>query len=200
MENFHGIPRLLRYPLTGKNISWQSQEPQEYQIHEHPESRSRPPIYLGKRILKQTKNLANWKIQRCGCSQRKHSLSLQNSLVWAILTYLLPEQIKRLINISCGNVIQIPFLLTHSQRYGKNTLLFPSFLHHLASTKIKKRSTNVNPNDTFLANTKLVSSSTQTYSSNTNYHQQQSFSITGGKPETPPIPTTETGGFSLVEG
>ena len=24
--------------------------------------------------------------------------------------------------------------------------------------------------------------------------------IIGGKPETPPIPTTETGGFSLVEG
>ena len=57
-----------------------------------------------------------------------------------------------------------------------------------------------NPNNTSLANRKLASSSTQTYSSNASNHQQQSFTITGSKPETPPIPTTETSGFSLIEG
>ena len=54
-----------------------------------------------------------------------------------------------------------------------------------------------NPNNTSLANTKLVSSSTQTYSSKASHHQQWSFRTTEKKPETPPIPTTEASGFSL---
>ena len=33
-----------------------------------------------KNILKQTKNLDNSKVQQNGCSQKKHSLSLQNNL------------------------------------------------------------------------------------------------------------------------
>lgn len=142
MENFHGIPGLLRYPLTGKNISWQSQEPQEYQIHEHPESRSRPPIYLGKRILKQTKNLANWKIQRCGCSQRKHSLSLQNSLVWAI--DLLATRANKKINKYIlwkrdTDSISIDAFSEIWEKYFIVSLLFASFGKYQNQKEINQR-------------------------------------------------------------
>ena len=80
-------------------------------------------------------------------------------------------------------------------------LLLSTFQPHLVSiNQNQKRINQHNPINTSLANTKLVSSSTQTYSSNTNHDHQQSFTITRNEPETPPIPTTETSGFSLVEG
>ena len=80
-------------------------------------------------------------------------------------------------------------------------LLLSTFQPHLVSiNQNQKRISQHNPNNTSLANTKLVSGSTQTYSSNTNHHQQQSFTITRNESETPPIPTTETSGFSLVKG
>ena len=79
--------------------------------------------------------------------------------------------------------------------------MLPTFQPHLASIdQNQKGNSQHNPNNTSLANTKLVSSSTQTYSSNTNHHQLQSFTITRNEPETPPIPTTETSGFLLVKG
>ena len=84
----------------------------------------------------------------------------------------------------------------------ENTLIIVSFvLVSFGEYWPKRKGINqCNTSYTSLANTKLVSSNTQNYGSNTNYQQQQSFTITGSKPKTPPIPTTGTCGFSFVAG
>ena len=54
----------------------------------------------GQSNIEVDKKLGNLKIQRSGGSLKKHFLSLQSNLARQILTYLLPDQIKRLINTS----------------------------------------------------------------------------------------------------